>query len=136
MFNLNFSNIMRSMNGDFFKLSKLKNRGENHNHVYKVIKEIDIPKLLEKGIYILDVRTKTEFEAMRFKNAVNIPLAELDFNILTYVTDKSSIILVYCLTGDRTKEAIKRLNNLGYTNIYVWEGSGLNSLKNGQYIEY
>ena len=103
---------------------------------YKVINESEIQNLINENAYILDVRTKNEFEKMRIKGAINIPVCEINFNITTLLTDKNNKILIYCLNGDRTKEAILKLNKLGYNNIYIWQGAGLINLKEGNLIEY
>ena len=50
--------------------------------------------------YVLDARTKGEYESGHFSKAINIPLDELRENISKL--DKSKEILVYCKTGVRS----------------------------------
>lgn len=131
----NFNNILNKINNitnGNFRLSGI-NRVKL---IYNVIKEEQISEFLEENSYILDVRTRQEFMTMRIEKAVNIPISEISWNISTLIPDKRNKILVYCFNGERTKEAIIKLNKIGYNNIYVWEGAGLNSLKEGKYIKY
>ena len=125
----NFNNILKVMN-----IGNYNSRGSVYT--YKVIKEEELKNFIDNNIHIIDVRTKSEFEKMRIKTAVNIPVCDIDFSISTLVINKNDKLLVYCLNGERTKEAIRKLNKLGYNNIYVWQGGGISNLKNGTYIEY
>ena len=68
---------------------------------------------------------ENEYNAMHILNSVNIPVRKILSNEKMY-KGKSKII-VYCSTGDRTKEAIKSLNSIGYTNIYVWKYGTISS---------
>ena len=124
-------NILKIVNRNLYYS---KNRSSIYN--FKVISEDKIESMINEDIYILDVRTKNEFSKMRIKGAINIPLCDINFNITTLLTDKNKKILVYCLNGERTKEAILKLNKLGYNNIYIWQGGGLINLKEGKFIEY
>ena len=125
----NFSNIFRNLSRNVYN-------NRSSVNTYKVITEEDLEKLIVEKIYILDVRTKNEYEKMRFKNAINIPVCDINWNISTLIPNKNDKILVYCLNGERTREAIIRLNRLGYNNIYIWKGAGLINLKEGKFIEY
>ncbi|MEG2310530.1 MAG: rhodanese-like domain-containing protein [Clostridia bacterium] len=79
--------------------------------------------ILNLKVILLDVRTEKEFEIMHIKNAINIPVNEIEARIFTIAPEKN--IMVYCSTGTRSKTAIQYLNNLGYNNIYIWEYSAL-----------
>lgn len=131
----NFRNILKNINN----LSNGNinfNRANRTSLIYKVIKESEIGDFIAEDCYILDVRTRKEFMTMKIESAVNIPISEISWNIATLIPNKLDKILVYCFNGDRTKEAIIKLNKLGYNNIYIWEGAGLNNLKDGQYLKY
>lgn len=77
--------------------------------------------------FLLDVRTEMEYNTVRIKGSVNIPLDKLYEQIQNIVVNKSECIIIYCATGSRVKRAIQILWNLGYTNLYIWEGAGLNT---------
>lgn len=70
--------------------------------------------LAENNYIIVDVRTESEFAKEHVKGALNIPYDEIDEHISL---DKDKIILVYCLSGNRSKNAYDTLKELGYKVI-------------------
>lgn len=76
----------------------------------------------EKDYTILDVRTKEEFDEGHIKDAVLIPLDELKKDAEAKLTDKEKLILVYCRSGVRSREASQTLADMGYTNIKDFGG--------------
>lgn len=97
---------------------------------YKRISMDEAKTLMEKeeGYILLDVRTKGEYESGYIPGAINIPLSDIDEKIISSLPDKSQMILVYCRSGNRSREASDKLSKLGYTNILeigginVWKG--------------
>lgn len=73
-------------------------------------------------ITIIDVRTNSEYESGHIKNAINIPLDEIENSIDAFVSDKERTILVYCKSGSRSELASEKLLSLGYTNVYNFGG--------------
>ncbi|MCX4365353.1 MAG: rhodanese-like domain-containing protein [Bacilli bacterium] len=83
----------------------------------------ELEKIMSEGNYIIvDVRTKEEYEEEHIKDAINIPLDEIDENISL---DKSKTILVYCRSGARSEKAFAKLLNLGYD---VYNLGGINNV--------
>ncbi len=72
---------------------------------------------------LIDLREKREYDVMHIVNSINIPVAKLRFLENEYKNKKN--IILYCSTGSRTKEAIMILNNMGYSNLYIWEYGAL-----------
>lgn len=72
----------------------------------------------EKGIIILDVRTRKEYESGHIQNSVLIPVDKLKDNALENLKDKETPIFVYCRSGNRSVTAANILVNLGYKNVY------------------
>ena len=66
---------------------------------------------------ILDVRGKCEYEGGHLPGAINLPLAELPFKANKMLPDKDKIIVVYCLSGGRSKRAAMGLEKLGFTKV-------------------
>lgn len=96
----------------------------NRNMVYTLVSYDQIKSMILDSEYILiDVRTQSEYNFMHIINSVNIPVEKIRMCENEYRTKKG--IIVYCSTGQRTKEAIKILNNLGYSNIFIWEYGSL-----------
>ncbi|MDR0755061.1 MAG: rhodanese-like domain-containing protein [Prevotellaceae bacterium] len=72
---------------------------------------------------IIDVRTKTEFDAEHIDGAVNIDINKIDFQKkINKKIKKDRIVYVYCRTGVRSLRAAKILSNLDFTRIYNLEG--------------
>ena len=71
---------------------------------------------------ILDVRTEEEFAQGHIPNAILIPDYEIETKATSMLTDKNQLILVYCRSGRRSKNAAEKLVKLGYTNIKEFGG--------------
>ena len=76
----------------------------------------------EENYIILDVRTTEEFAEKHIPNAINIPNETIGSEGLAELPDKNQLILVYCRSGNRSKQASEKLVALGYTNIYEFGG--------------
>ena len=96
---------------------------------YKRISMDEAKTLMEKeeGYILLDVRTKGEYESGYIPGAINIPLSDIDEKNISFLPDKSQMILVYCRSGNRSREASDKLSKLGYSNVL--EIGGINAWK-------
>ena len=79
----------------------------------------------ETDYLILDVRTPEEFAVGHIPNAINIPNEEIGTAQIPELPEKDQLILVYCRSGNRSKQASEKLAAMGYTNIV--EFGGINS---------
>lgn len=92
----------------------------NAKALYKTIKgDIAMEFVNSSKAILIDVRTLEEYEDKHIEGAINIPLNEISKEKLEGVT-KSKIdnIIVYCRSGARSKEAVLKIIELGYTNVY------------------
>nr|WP_297935165.1 rhodanese-like domain-containing protein [uncultured Blautia sp.] len=76
----------------------------------------------ETDYIILDVRTPEEYEEKHITGAVNLPNETIGTEEIAQLPDKEQLILVYCRSGNRSKQASKKLTDLGYTNIIEFGG--------------
>ena len=76
----------------------------------------------EADYIIIDVRTESEYQQGHIKNAINIPNESIDESVSEILTDKDQLLLVYCRSGNRSKQASEKLAKLGYSNIYEFGG--------------
>ena len=76
----------------------------------------------EKTYIILDVRRPDEYAEGHIPGAINVPNEEIGSAEIAELPDKSQLILVYCRSGRRSKEASEKLVKLGYTNIVEFGG--------------
>ena len=79
----------------------------------------------ETGYTILDVRTAEEYSEKHIPGAINIANESIGTEDIPELLDKDQLILVYCRSGNRSKQASEKLVKLGYTNIV--EIGGINS---------
>ena len=76
----------------------------------------------ETGYIILDVRTVSEYESGHIPGAICIPNETIGTSEIPELPDKDQLILVYCRSGNRSKQASTKLAALGYTNIVEFGG--------------
>lgn len=76
----------------------------------------------ETDYIILDVRTEEEYASGHIAGAINIPNETIGTENIEQLPDKEQLILVYCRSGNRSKQAAVKLVNLGYTNIVEFGG--------------
>ena len=76
----------------------------------------------ESGYIILDVRTTEEYDAGHIPGAICIPNESIGTEPIPELPDKDQLILVYCRSGNRSKQASAKLAALGYTNIVEFGG--------------
>ena len=76
----------------------------------------------ETGYIILDVRTQEEYETAHIPGAICIPNETIGTEDIPELPDKEQLILVYCRSGNRSKQASEKLAKQGYTNIVEFGG--------------
>ncbi len=76
----------------------------------------------ETDYIILDVRTREEYEQGHIPGALLIPNTEIRERAERELQDKDQLILVYCRSGNRSKQASQILVELGYTRIREFGG--------------
>ena len=76
----------------------------------------------EKNYIILDVRRPDEFAEGHIPGAINVPNEEIGTAEIAELPSKSQLILVYCRSVRRSKEASEKLVKLGYTNVVEFGG--------------
>ena len=65
---------------------------------------------------------KEEFAEKHIPGATNIPNETIGTNEIPELPDKDQLILVYCRSSNRSKQASEKLAALGYTNIVEFGG--------------
>ena len=76
----------------------------------------------EENYIILDVRTHEEFDSGHIPGAIVIPNETIGAEELPQLPDRDQLIMVYCRSGNRSKQASDKLVRLGYTNIVEFGG--------------
>jgi rhodanese-related sulfurtransferase len=71
---------------------------------------------------ILDVRTAQEFATGKIPGAILLPDFAIREQATQVLPDKNALILVYCRSGARSREATYELISMGYTNVFDFGG--------------
>jgi len=72
----------------------------------------------ERGITLLDVRTREEYLRKHIPNSILMPLNVLEKEAARGLPDKDAVIFVYCASGSRSSVGVKILSRLGYTKVF------------------
>lgn len=96
----------------------------NQTNIYRRISMDEAVTMMEQesGYIILDVRTPEEYAEKHIPNAINVPNENIGTDEISQLSDKDQLIMVYCRSGRRSKEAAEKLVKLGYTNIVEFGG--------------
>jgi phage shock protein E len=73
---------------------------------------------LRNGAMLIDVRSVNEFESGHILQAYNMPLDRIDVLVPSAVRDKNKVLLLHCSTGTRSGMAKKKLEGMGYKNVF------------------
>ena len=71
---------------------------------------------------VVDVRSLEEYNEGHIPNAISVPLETIENEAETKLKNKDDLILVYCRSGRRSREAALRLIEKGYTNVIDFGG--------------
>ena len=98
--------------------------GEDMVRSYTMISQDQAKEMMEKedGHIIIDVRRVDEFETGHIPGAVCIPNESIGTEQPEELPNLDQIILVYCRSGNRSKQAAQELFDMGYTNVYEFGG--------------
>ena len=98
--------------------------GGNQTNTYRQISMDEAVTMMaqETNYIILDVRRPDEFSTGHIPNAINVANESIGTNEIAELPDKNQLIMVYCRSGRRSKEAAEKLVKLGYTNIVEFGG--------------
>ncbi|MDB0005312.1 rhodanese-like domain-containing protein [Candidatus Poseidoniaceae archaeon] len=101
------------------------------------VEEFDQAIEENESAFLLDVRTQTEWEQDgNLENATLIPHSELEAREGELPSEKDTMILLYCRSGNRSQDAAQTLVDLGFTNIIELE-TGINGWKDaGMPVSY
>ena len=108
-----------------FVLSGCSSVKEEQNKAgYKQISQEEAKEMMgrDDGHVIVDVRRQDEYDAGHIPGAILIPNESIGHGAPEALPDYDQIILIYCRSGNRSKQASEKLAAMGYTNIYEFGG--------------
>jgi rhodanese-related sulfurtransferase len=91
---------------------------------YNQISQDEAKRMMEQddGHVIVDVRRQDEYDEGHIAGAILIPNETIENDPPEELSDYEQIILVYCRSGRRSKEASQKLADMGYKNVYEFGG--------------
>lgn len=76
----------------------------------------------DDGHVIVDVRRQDEYDSGHIPGAILIPNESIGTERPKELPDLDQVILVYCRSGNRSKQAAQKLFDMGYTHVYEFGG--------------
>ena len=70
------------------------------------------------NLVILDIRTPEEFNREHIKGAINIDYYANNFETELNKLDKSKTYIMYCRSGNRSRNAMRTFQKLGFQKVY------------------
>jgi molybdopterin/thiamine biosynthesis adenylyltransferase/rhodanese-related sulfurtransferase len=90
------------------------------------IEEVDpaeVHELIDEGVAVVDVREAEEFAAAHIPGAKHVPRSYLESRIEAAVPDRSTQVILYCASGNRSAYAARTLQeDLGYEHVRSMTG--------------
>ena len=97
---------------------------EKNSPTFHQISQDEAKEMMAKddGHVVVDVRRQDEYDAGHIPGAILVPNESIGCDSPEALPDYDQIILIYCRTGNRSKQAAQKLASMGYTNIYEFGG--------------
>ena len=108
--------------GGVIMLNKNTEKETTNQIQYVSMEEITTIMRENTNYIILDARTIEEYNEGHIPNAICIPNETIDETVTTKLPNKDQLILIYCRSGNRSKQAALKLQQLGYTNLVEFGG--------------
>ena len=98
--------------------------GDGMVNAYRQISQEEAKEMMgrDDGHVVVDVRRQDEYDAGHIPGAILLPNESIGDTPPEALPDRNQIILIYCRSGNRSKEAAQKLFDMGYTNIYEFGG--------------
>ena len=98
--------------------------GDGMVNSYRQISQEEAKEMLlrDDGHIVVDVRRQDEYDAGHIPGAILIPNEDIGTVPLEELPNLDQIILIYCRSGNRSKQAAQKLFDMGYTNLYEFGG--------------
>ena len=98
--------------------------GDGMLNSYKQISQDEAKEMMARddGHVVVDVRRQDEYDAGHIPGAILIPNESIGTEKPEALPDLDQIILIYCRSGNRSKQAAQKLFDMGYKRIYEFGG--------------
>ena len=100
------------------------------------ISDAQFTEIQDSDYILVDVRTIEEYESGHIQDAINFDFYSESFQKEILSLDKSSSIILYCRTQNRSTKTADYLKENGYKEITVLAGGITSWVKNGNDLVY
>ena len=100
------------------------------------ISDAQFTEIQDTDYILIDVRTAEEYQSGHIQDAVNFDFYSESFQNDILNLDKSSSIILYCRTQNRSTKTANYLKENGYKQITVLVGGIISWVKNGNDLVY
>ena len=100
------------------------------------ISDAQFTEIQDTDYILVDVRTTEEYDSGHIQDAVNFDFYSESFQNDILTLDKSSSIILYCRTQNRSTKTANYLKENGYKEIIVLAGGITSWVKNGNDLVY
>ena len=101
-----------------------------------VISDAELTEIQDTDYILVDVRTIEEYESGHIQDAIHFDFYSESFQKEILSLDKSSSIILYCRTQNRSTKTANFLKENGYKEISVITGGITSWVKNGNDLVY
>ena len=112
----------RTMNSKQVSVDSKEVKNEKKAEYKKITSDEAKNIMLNEKPIVVDVRSLEEYNEGHIPNAISVPLETIENEAETKLKNKDDLILVYCRSGRRSREAALRLIEKGYTNVIDFGG--------------
>jgi sulfur-carrier protein adenylyltransferase/sulfurtransferase len=98
---------------------------QNKKQHYELDKATFLEKCTDENYIIIDIRETHELPKLQYKSVQYIPFSEIEKHQNQFI--KNQNIILFCLSGVRSKKAMELFANNGFTNVYHLQ-NGIQSL--------
>lgn len=109
--------------GNIYQTDSTESKGEDKG--YTTISADEAKAIMDENphVVILDVRTQEEYDQKHIPDSILIPNETINEETVSGLgLTSDSAILIYCRSGNRSKEAASKLVKLGYLNLFDFGG--------------
>ena len=112
----------RTMNSKQVSVNSKEVKNEKKAEYKKITSDEAKNIMSTQKAIVVDVRSLEEYNEGHIPNAISVPLETIENEAETKLKNKDDLILVYCRSGRRSREAALRLIEKGYTNVIDFGG--------------
>ncbi len=112
----------RTMNSKQVSVDSKEVKNEKKAEYKKITSDEAKNIMSTQSAIVVDVRSLEEYNEGHIPNAISVPLETIENEAEAKLKNKDDLILVYCRSGRRSREAALRLIEKGYTNVIDFGG--------------